>query len=599
MEKKKKIHGIIPQIALLFAIGVLTSGILTFFSQRSLSDENVRKEVEDLAREIAEETRLAISEFPACDWLVEYWYTHSDELDIEYDVIFGPNTRTEAKAREFTSRHPEIQMRYARQEELEPLPEEDQKLYAEVTYSWLITRINEIKRAHHVDYLFCVVTEEPYDKQFFLLSAAELGSIRGTNYEEVYPLGTQVEVGESQQSAMRLAVERTSHLADAGRYLDYYVYLGPVGSHSVLIGMTYNLEKIQRAIGAGTTRGTALAAAHQIILSAICLALLVIFVIRPLKKVQESIRLYKTTKDCDTVVQRLSEVTTANEIGQLAEDVEELTREIEDYVARIEIITAEEERLGTELALATRIQAAFVPHIFPPFPERSEFSLYASMDPAKEVGGDFYDFFLVDEDHLCVVMADVSGKGIPAALFMMASKIIIQSCAMLGRSPAEILTRTNEAICSNNQAEMFVTVWLGILEISTGRLTAANAGHECPTLKHPGGSFELIRDKHGLVVGAMDGVKYQEYELQLEPGSSLFIYTDGVPEATAAGNKLFGNGRMLAALNDSPDCAPEAVLHRVRAAVDDFVQEAEQFDDLTMLCLTYRGPEAQKEEKER
>ena len=195
-----------------------------------------------------------------------------------------------------------------------------------------------------------------------------------------------------------------------------------------------------------------------------------------------------------------------DEIGQLAASIDRMEEQVEDYIENLTRITAEKERISTELSLATHIQAAMLPHIFPPFPDRTEFDIYATMDPAKEVGGDFYDFFLIDDDHLCLVMADVSGKGVPAALFMMASKIILQSCAMLGQSPAEILTKTNEAICSNNQEEMFVTVWLGILELSTGKLTAANAGHEYPVLKLPDGSFELLKDKHGFVIGGMEGV---------------------------------------------------------------------------------------------
>ena len=243
----------------------------------------------------------------------------------------------------------------------------------------------------------------------------------------------------------------------------------------------------------------------------------------------------------------------------------------------------------TELHTATRIQEAMLPNTFPPFPERDEFDLFASMDPAREVGGDFYDFFLVDDDHLCLVMADVSGKGVPAALFMMASKIILANNAKMGKSPAQILTDTNASICSNNREEMFVTVWLGILEISTGKLTAANAGHEYPALKRAGGGFALFKDRHGFVLGGMDGVKYKEYELQLGPGDKLFVYTDGVPEATDAEQRLFGTERMLDALNGDAGAGPERLLKSVRRAVDGFVKEAEQFDDLTMLCLEYKG----------
>ena len=168
---------------------------------------------------------------------------------------------------------------------------------------------------------------------------------------------------------------------------------------------------------------------------------------------------------------------------------------------------------------------------------------------------------------------------------------------MLGMSPAQLLTESNTAICDHNQEEMFVTAWLGILELSTGRLTAANAGHEYPVLKQPGGAFELLKDKHGFVIGGMDGAKYKEYELRLEPGARLFLYTDGVPEATSAENVLFGTDRMLEALNAVPDASPLEILRSVQHAVDGFVQDAEQFDDLTMLCVEYMGHENEKKDE--
>ena len=166
----------------------------------------------------------------------------------------------------------------------------------------------------------------------------------------------------------------------------------------------------------------------------------------------------------------------------------------------------------------------------------------------------------------------------------------------MGKSPAQILTDTNAAICANNREEMFVTIWLGILELSTGNLTAANAGHEYPALKMPDGEFELFKDKHGFVIGGMDGVKYREYSLRLEPGATLFLYTDGVPEATSAEKELFGTDRMIEALNAEPDATPQQILRNVRGAVDTFVRDAEQFDDLTMLCVEYMGSKAEKRE---
>ena len=287
----------------------------------------------------------------------------------------------------------------------------------------------------------------------------------------------------------------------------------------------------------------------------------------------------------------IGKISKYEEIARLATSIDTMETDMVNYMEHLTTLTADKQRISTELSLATQIQATMMPHIYPAFPDRTEFDIYALMHPAKEVGGDFYDFFLIDEDHLCMVMADVSGKGIPAALFMMASKIILQSCAMLGQCAAEILTKTNEAICSNNQAGMFITVWLGILEISSGKLTAANAGHEYPVIKRADGAFEVMKDKHGLVIGALEGVRYREYELQFEPGMKLFLYTDGVPEASDAENRMFGLPRMLSALNADKDAGPEKLLNHVLDAMGDFVKDAEQFDDTTMLCLEYRGKE--------
>ena len=279
---------------------------------------------------------------------------------------------------------------------------------------------------------------------------------------------------------------------------------------------------------------------------------------------------------------------TGDEIQELATSFGQMTDRMKTYISDIQRATAEKERIGAELNLATQIQASMLPHDFPPFPDRPEFDIYAMMDPAREVGGDFYDFFLIDDDHLGLVMADVSGKGIPAALFMMISKVILQSCAMLGQSAAETLNKTNEALSSSNQTEMFVTVWFGILEISTGRLSCANAGHEYPAIKRADGSFEIFKDKHGFVIGGMEGIKYKEYEIQLEHGDKLFVYTDGVPEATNADVKMFGPERMLQALNKDMNAGPEQILTNVRDAVSEFVGDAEQFDDLNMMCVEFK-----------
>ena len=241
-----------------------------------------------------------------------------------------------------------------------------------------------------------------------------------------------------------------------------------------------------------------------------------------------------------------------------------------------------------ELGLATNIQKHMLPSIFPAFPERKEFDIYALMNPAKEVGGDFYDFFLIDETHLGLVIADVSDKGVPAALFMMASKIMVQNYAMMGYSPKEVLSRANRQICANNQEDMFVTVWLGILDLTTGIITASNGGHEKPIVKHPNGHFEILNDKHNLVVGYFADSPYTEYEIKLEKGSKLFIYTDGIPECRN-NNGQFGMDRALETLIKYEDLSPEEICKNVLNDAMTFIGTADQFDDITMLCLEYKG----------
>ena len=282
---------------------------------------------------------------------------------------------------------------------------------------------------------------------------------------------------------------------------------------------------------------------------------------------------------------------TGDEIQTLADSFRSLTQRMKEYIRDIQAITSERERIEAELTLSARIQNSMLPNIFPPYPSRPEFDIYAKMNPARQVGGDFYDFFMIDEDHLCLVIADVSGKGVPAALFMMISKMILQNCAKMCSTIPEILEKTNELICDNNPEEMFVTVWIGILEISTGKLTAANAGHEYPIIMQPGEQYELLRDKHGFVLGAMEEVKYKEYEVMLRPGARVFIYTDGLTEASDPDNKMFGTERMLDSLNRRTDASLMEVLQGIQNDVDAFARGAVQFDDLTMLCLEYKGME--------
>ena len=287
----------------------------------------------------------------------------------------------------------------------------------------------------------------------------------------------------------------------------------------------------------------------------------------------------------DTVVNVRSHV----EFDELSNDinstVDTLKRYIDDAAARID----------AELAFARAIQHSAMPTVFPPFPARKEFDIWASMFTAKEVGGDFYDFYFVDEDTLAFVIADVSGKGIPAAMFMMQSKTLLKSCAESGMSVETVLTTANEKLCEGNDAGMFVTAWMGLLNVKTGHVTFANAGHNPPLVKQADGSFVYHKTRPGFVLAGMEGIRYRKFELQLEPGDTIYLYTDGVTEATNAQEELYGDNRLLTLLNNTSADA-EGICQAVKADVDRFVGDAEQFDDITMLCLRYHGPKAAAEE---
>ena len=321
--------------------------------------------------------------------------------------------------------------------------------------------------------------------------------------------------------------------------------------------------------------------------------------VEPINAIAQAAQSYLTDKKTgagETAHFARLNIHSGDELENLSLIMADMERDLSEYEESITAITAEKERIATELDLAASIQANMLPSTFPPFPEREEFDIYASMTPAKEVGGDFYDFFMVDEDHLALMIADVSGKGIPAALFMMASRTMLKDAALYRMDPAAVLERVNAQLCENNPTYMFVTVWMGILEISTGKLTWADAGHEKLMLWQDG-AWKCLPKKSGVALGALEpelldmenGSPFCNPELFLKPGDAVFQYTDGVTEAMTASREQFGMDRLQKALDSAGDMKPDALLPRIRECIDAFVQGAPQFDDITMLSLQYKG----------
>ena len=242
-----------------------------------------------------------------------------------------------------------------------------------------------------------------------------------------------------------------------------------------------------------------------------------------------------------------------------------------------------------ELKFAQKIQKSMLPSTFPHFPERKKFDVFASMTPTREVGGDFYDYFMIDDDHLGLVIADVSDKGVPAAMCMMSAKTIISNNMMMGKTPKEIITDTNKTFCEHNDECMFVTAWIAILEITTGKLSCVNAGHEYPMIKQKNQDFVLYEDKHGAPIGWSSSSEYEEYVIQLTQGDMIFVYTDGITEAKNKNGEMFGTDRIIDTLNRNAKSGCETLLKEVWNDVNIFAEGVEQFDDLTMLSLEYGG----------
>ena len=270
-----------------------------------------------------------------------------------------------------------------------------------------------------------------------------------------------------------------------------------------------------------------------------------------------------------------------------------------EMVLKQERITLKNARIESELSLANDIQAHMLPNIFPPFPDQSEIDLYATMNPAKEVGGDFYDFFMLDEKNVAIVIADVSGKGVPAALVMVITKTLIKNEVSMGLSPSAAFTKVNHMLCEGNDNNMFVTAWMGVLNTETGVLTYVNAGHNPPLVRLADGGFTFLQTRPGLVLAGMDGLRYRQYELQMHPGDRIFLYTDGITEASNPAKELYGNDRLQAYLNAHTNAPLKEMLSGLTADINAFAGTEPQFDDMTMLMLDYLSNRPDENRKEK
>jgi len=322
------------------------------------------------------------------------------------------------------------------------------------------------------------------------------------------------------------------------------------------------------------------------------IVLLVVFIISkrittPILALKEGVRIVSAGN-----LEHVLEIRTGDEIEELADDFSKMKTDLMDYIENLKKTTAEKERIQSELEVANKIQTSMLPRIFPPYPNMANLDLYATMEPAKEVGGDFYDFFLIDDHRLCFSIGDVSGKGIPAALFMVITRTILKNLVLQGNSMPDIFFKTNNLLCSDNEENMFVTVFMGILDTRTGELEYISAGHNPPLVSREGRDFEFLKVNHYLVLGGMEDYRYDSLTTVLKPRDRLFVYTDGVSEATNGQNELLGDGRMVAAANRLVNRDVRGIIAGMREEIDRFVLDTPASDDVTMLALMLLEAEA-------
>ncbi len=581
-----KKNALFTQITIFFLIGLTLTALLSGTIMRRIADRNVLRERDVLSSGILEDVEKSMKEYQSYEWVFDYLITHSsDGLDLEYDS----SEKTIVKEAEFLGRQPGLTLTGVTAEQLDKMSPEDQKIFAEIIYNHWMRRLNDMKQAYDATYLYIVAVDDNYVDGTFLLTASDGTRERGTGFDNAYILGKQVQVTPDQAETFRNLTVQNDRFVYSQDYADRYRYLFRIDEMNVITGMTFEITSIRSAVENQLLPNVTYNTALQLLLSAFYLIYVFFFAFKPLKRIKENVQEYAETKNSEKVRSQLGEIHYKNEIGDLARGVSAMTEEIDSHLLEIQRITTEREHISAELNIARKIQADMLPNIFPPFPQISSFDIHATMRPAKEVGGDFYDFYMVDKTHVALVIADVSGKGVPAALFMVISKTMIKNRAMHGGTPGEILRDVNDQLCANNASDFFVTVWMAIIDIETGNGVSVNAGHEHTVIRRAGGSYELLRYQHSLPLAIMERTEFKDREFKLNPGDRIFVYTDGVPEATNQKDELFGTDRMLASLNQHSEASLQDVLPQLQDDIDIFAEGAMQFDDITMLVFDYRG----------
>lgn len=455
-------------------------------------------------------------------------------------------------------------------------------------YYLMLQELKIIKDSNNLSFLYIVDVD--YDRCLYIMDTSDDN--------------TKIEVGRTQQTSMEdknfldeKQYEKDGFSRRSAKYGEMCSSAAPIKTESgetvAYIFAEHNMEQIQLERFFFMLRAVVVLCAFSSVVVFVSMKMIRIAIINPINGLSFAARGFVTEGDHESNQFPLSSlnINTGDEIENLYKSIMIMENDINEYIYNLQKVMAEKERIDAELSVASTIQTAMIPDDFKP---ESRLSLAAEVKPAKEVGGDFYDYMYLNEDHIAVIVADVSGKGVPAALFMVIAKTLIKNQLMSGLSPSNVFETVNNMLCERNKAEMFVTAWLGVLELSSGRLTYANAGHNPPLLKKQGKNYEYLRCRSGIMLGGITDMKYRQFECVLDIGDSLFLYTDGITEASNLNSELFGEKRLKDALSENNIEQCEQVLKYINTKIDDYVRSAEQYDDMTMLMLKIPGEYVEK-----
>lgn len=530
---------------------------------------------------------------------------YADTMDAHYRAMAARLTQTTALALDsklvelYTRAVSRLYLAHPKQEFQEAEAEEYYAPYRQMTngaeYQKLAQMLEQIKQTNEVLSLYIIYVDAASASCVYVVDAdnSETGCPAGTwdvIYEQNYDIFTSPEKGFP---AYITNTEEFGWLCSAGAAI--YNEKGEVIAYAMT---DISMDRVMKERQEFLVHLLMFLAGATVILLLVMIVLIDRSVVSPINRLAEAARSLVDDMQKGEGTQSNSSLSrlrmkSGDEIEALFHSIQFMEKELNSYIQNLFQVTAEKERIGTELDVARHIQASMLPCIFPAFPEQKEIDIYATMDPAKEVGGDFYDFFMVDEEHLAVVMADVSGKGVPAALFMVIGKTLVKDHTQPGCDLGEVFTKVNKLLCDSNSEGMFITAFEGVLDLVTGEFCFVNAGHEMPFLCRKGETYEPYKIPAGFVLAGLEEVRYQAGRMQLSPGDKIFQYTDGVTEAANQADELYGMERLKDILGQNADKSPMELLPAVKEDIDRFVGEAKQFDDITMLCLEYvrRRPE--------